>query len=304
MKCPLCGSPLDEVPKPHFILRTAALVLGNGFEQDVKFRCPKCRTSVSTCPVQLLLHGETIEDFRKCCVSGLAGLHNRKLLLGGFWTAEEQVLYDQYERHVRILDAMTPAEREGTEPPGPAQRGHLASASGCTPEEVEQVFTEFSIHRDILQKSRTAKVPWHTFIPAVIFFPFFLAPMLVQLTGAAGAVVSGFGYYLVCVMLLYVGLTRLKNANRLVYSSWLRTVVFMFVLPGLLATAAVLLIHEHVVRAGLEQIPVTFGFLAIGLIFAWAYWKISFPWTMRRILRDQQNAQPAAPVPSEPSHGP
>ena len=301
MKCPLCGSPLNEIPKPRLLFRIAAIVLGNGFDQTVKFRCSKCRTAVSTCPVQLLLHGETIEDFRKSCVTCVNGMHNRKMLLGGFWTAEEQSLVDQYERFVRIFGAMTPEEREGTESPGMAQREDLATASGSTLDEVAEAFDQFSIHRSILQRSRAAKFQWQSIIPSVIFIPFFLAPLLFQLTGIAGAVVSGFGYYLVSVLLLFVCLTRFKNAGRLVYSSWLRFAVYMFLLPGALATAAVLLIHEHVVRAGWEQIPVTFGFITIGLMFAWAYHKISFPFTMRRILRDQHNAQPAAPVPSEPS---
>ncbi len=303
MKCPLCGLPLDEIPKPRFIFRIIALLDGGGLDQDVKFRCSKCRTVVSTCPVALYLHGETIEDFRKSCVTCLEGMHNWKILLGGFWTTAEQSLVDQYERFVRVLDAMTPEEREGTEPPGPAQREHLATASGSTPDEVEQAFNRFAIHREILQKSRVAKFPWQSVITSVIFFPFFFAPLFVQLTGIAGAVVSGFGYYLVCVLLMFVCLTRFKNASRLVYATRLRTAMFVFVLPGVLATVAVWLIHEHMVRAGWEQIPVTFGFITIGLIFAWAYFKLSFPWTMRRILRDPRNAQPAAPVQSEPSQG-
>ncbi len=303
MKCPLCSSPLDEVPKPRLLSRVVALIQGEGIDQAVKFRCPKCRTAVSTCPVQLFLHGETIEDFRKSCVTCLAGLHNRKILLGGFWTTEEQSLVDQYERFVRILDAMTPEEREGTEPPGPAQREHLATASGSTPDEVEQAFNEFSMHVEILRQARTAKFPWHALIPSAIFFPFLLAPMFIERTDDAAAVVSGFGYALICVLLLFVCLTRLKNANRLVYSTWLRYSVFVFVIPGALGAAAVLLIHEHVVRAGWEQIPVTLGFITIGLIFAGIYCQISFKMMMRRILREQRNAQPAAPVPSEPSQG-
>src|SRR5436305_11556679 len=106
---------MEAPPKAGALSFVISLVFGNGFKKAPDFQCPKCRTEVKTPPAVLMLHLETLEDYRRNCAEFVAATSGGKQLMGGFWSEERQNQLDQHERFVRILDAMTPEERESSE---------------------------------------------------------------------------------------------------------------------------------------------------------------------------------------------
>jgi hypothetical protein len=209
----------------------------------------------------------------------VAEMHEAKSVGGDLWTEAQQNYLDQQERFVRILDSMTPEDRLGTELPGPEQRAQLATASGTSPDDVENLFEEFA---EIQKKVQAApKIPWWQGIVLVaILLGTGVAAAAVELTGLAAAIVSGLGYYFLCLLCVgvVVGcLIRLtRTGRRLLIFSRPRKALYLLVLlglvlPALLAVGVVALAHEHVVRAGWEHSTVTLGFISLGVLLfvAW-----------------------------------
>jgi hypothetical protein len=257
------------------------------------FRCSHCRTEANKPPEKPLTFIENFEDYRRSCAAQVDGMRKGRVLGGGLWTEEQENRLSQLERFVRILDVMPVEDRLGTEPPGPEQRAVLAAASGTSREDVEQLFAEFAWVHEIHERARRQKVPvWPRVIPVVLGLPIFGAALFVRLTGTAAAIVSGFGYYLLAVLLVFLILTRVPNARRLAFSSQLRQALFLVVVPALLAAGAVGLLHEHIVRAGWEEATVSMGFIAIGGLLFWALAMIEARLMIRRLLRQANAAQP------------
>jgi hypothetical protein len=289
---------MDKVPESGSVVRAVSSLIGEGEDKAPDFRCPKCRTEVSTPPSATKLTVENLEDYRRECLLFVRSLRNRKLLLGGFWTDNEQAVLDEYERFVRILDAMTSPERLETEPPSPAEHERLAVASGTMTTDVERLFERYAISREIHQKAVGARMPWWAIVaPVLLVLPGIGMWHWAQSNALVATILCGLGFYLLAAALVLLCLTRVKNAARLVFSSRVRRAVFLIVLPGLLATTAIFLSYDHIVGTGIDGMLVTFGCCAVVVFLFPVYSRIMSKFLLRRFAAAPADP-PSAPAPN------
>jgi len=305
MDCPQCRVPMAPLTQPSFLTRLVAIFLSGAADESPGFRCPKCRTEVTTPLGELTLSIDNLDDYRKSCMSQLSHMLSTKSVMGGFWTETQQSRLGQLERFLRVLDSMTVDERFAPDLPGPAERERLIALSGATNDDLEQLFKEFVETRDLYaglrQKSFVEKIPpWWALAPVIVLFSLAIgAAVFAQFNTVVAAVMSWLGYYFLSVLVVFLCLTRFKNATALMFSSRFRFALFALVIPAALAATLFLMVHERMVRANLEAVPVIVGSIALCLLVIGLHAWLSTELYLRKVLRGSRVTNPALPVPND-----
>jgi hypothetical protein len=292
MNCPQCHSPMDPVPQSSFFRRLVVgiLVSESQVENSPNHRCPKCSTEVSS-PIgeNFVLYIENLEDYRKSCEMQAA--QYRSMLkdhrLDATTLAALQTQLARVETALRILTATTLEERLHPELIGPEERHRLATQSGASPGEVDEMLKEFAEVRDFYRDYRAGKYaryafPWWFHAAAIV-------PTLVAVgvgiwgafSPAVASVLSYLGYSLICALVLLTLTRRFTFWD----SSWWRRGLLVST-SGAAGVGIFVLVHDWVVHVGFGLLPLVLGCVAVVALLGSGVSRIVTGFYMRKIQHE------------------